>query len=166
MINKDFELIINKGQDIYFENNFRVFSGHENIYLGSNIYLVDTLINAGDGLGRVTIEDYVFFGHGVKLLARGHDYTLVDEQRQRVITEKPIYIKQGAWVSSGAIVLGGVTIGKNAVVAAGSVVTKNVPPFAIVAGNPARIIRYTNKKLTLKDKIFFYLKKLKTKFIG
>lgn len=158
MINNDFELIVNKGQNIHFEKDFRVFTGHQNIYLGSNIYLVDTLINAGDDSGRVTIEDYVFFGHGVRLLARGHDYNFLDEQRQQVITEKPIHIKKGAWVSSGAIVLGGVTIGEHSVVAAGTIVTKDVPPFAIVAGNPAKIIRYTNRKLTFREKLFSFLK--------
>ena len=158
MINNDFELIVNKGENIYFEKDFRVFTGHQNIYLGSNIYLVDTLINAGDDSGRVTIEDYVFFGHGVRLLARGHDYNFLDEQRQQVITEKPIHIKKGAWVSSGAIVLGGVTIGEHSVVAAGTIVTKDVPPFAIVAGNPAKIIRYTNRKLTFREKLFSFLK--------
>ncbi|MBU3014237.1 acyltransferase [Poseidonibacter lekithochrous] len=159
MINKDFELISNKGQNIYFEKEFRVFTGHENIYLGSNIYLVDTLINAGNDLGRITIEDYVFFGHGVKLLARGHDYTLIDEARQQAITEKPIYIKQGAWVSSGAIILGGVTIGKNAVVAAGSVVTKDIPDNAIFAGNPAKFIRYIHKKTSIFEKVKNFIKK-------
>ncbi len=159
MINNDFELIINKGQNIHFETKFRVFTGHKNIFLGSNIYLVDTLINAGDDLGRVTIEDYVFFGHGVKLLARGHDYTFIDERRQQEIIEKPIYIKQGAWVSSGAIVLGGVTIGQNAVVAAGSVVTKDIPDNTIFAGNPAKFIRYTNRELTVIEKIKLFIKR-------
>jgi len=153
MINKDFELITNKGENIHFEKEFRVFTGHQNIYLGSHIYLVDTLINAGDEAGRVTIEDYVFFGHGVKILARGHDYTLYEEQRQQKITEKPIYIHKGAWISSAVIILGGVTIGKNAVVAAGSVVTKDIPNNAIFAGNPAKLIRYTHRKLTFLEKI-------------
>jgi len=158
MINKDFELITHKGENIHYGENFKVFTGHNNIYLGSNIYLVDTLINAGDEAGRVTIEDYVFFGHGVKLLARGHDYTLIDEQRQQNITENPIHIKQGAWVSSGVTILGGVTVGKNAVVGAGSVVTKNIPDNAIFAGNPARLVRYINRDLNILEKIKRYLK--------
>lgn len=61
MINSDFEKIIHKGSNINYEERFRVFTGHHNIFLGSNIYLVDTLINAGDSIGKVTIEDYVFF---------------------------------------------------------------------------------------------------------
>lgn len=152
-MHKDFQRIIHKGADIYFEEDFKVFYGHENIFLGTNIFLVDTLINAGDGDASVTIDDNVFFGHGVKVLARGHDYTLFDKARQESVVQKPIHIKQGAWVSSGSIVLAGVTIGEHAVVGAGSIVTKDVPPYGIVAGNPARLIKYVNRELTLFEKI-------------
>ena len=156
MQNKDIEKITNKGKDVYYEEGFKVFYGHQNIFLGTNIFLVDTLINAGDTKATVTIEDNVFFGHGVKVLARGHDYTLLDKERQHSVVEKPIHIKQGAWVASGSIVLGGVTIGEHAVVGAGSIVTKDVPPFAIVAGNPAKLVKYTNRELTLIEKIKRY----------
>ncbi|RXK12280.1 galactoside O-acetyltransferase [Halarcobacter mediterraneus] len=153
MINSDFEKIIHKGSNIHYEEKFRVFTGHHNIFLGSNIYLVDTLINAGDSIGKVTIEDYVFFGHGVKILARAHNYKVYNEQRQQDITEKPIHIKKGAWIASGAIILGGVTIGTNAVVGAGSVVTKDIPNNAVVTGNPAKIVKYTHRKLNLFEKL-------------
>lgn len=161
MLNSDFEKITNKGINIHYENAFSVFNGHENIFLGSNIYLVDTLINAGNTEGKVIIDDFVFFGHGVKLLARGHDYLVYNETRQERITEKPIHILKGAWISSGSIILGGVTIGENAVIGAGSVVTKDVPSNAIVGGNPAKVIKYIDRKLTLLEKIkrFFYDRK-------
>ncbi len=156
MKNKDFELIEHKGCNINYESDFRVFTGHHNIFLGSNIYLVDTLINAGDTLGKVTIEDYVFFGHGVKILARGHNYKVFNKQRQQETIEKPIHIKEGAWVSSEVIILGGVTVGKNSVIGAGSVLTKNVPDNAIFAGNPAKLIKYVNRKVTFIEKIKYY----------
>jgi len=152
-VNKDLELIINKGNNIHYENGFCVFNGHKNIFLGSNIYLVDTLINAGDNQGKVIIDDFVFFGHGVKVLARGHNYKSLNRERQIGITEKPIHIKKGAWVSSGAIILGGVTIGENAVIGAGSVVTKDIDDDAIVAGNPAKLIKYIHRNLTIFEKI-------------
>jgi len=140
-MHSELEKITHKGEAIEVESGFRVFFGHENIYLGSHIFLVDALINAGDKEGSVTIEDYVFFGHGVKILARGHNYSLFDEARQHSVTEKPIAIERGAWIGSGAIVLGGVRIGKNAVVGAGSVVTKDVPENTVAVGNPARVIK-------------------------
>jgi len=134
--------IENKGINIFFEKGFLVYNGHENIFLGSNIHLVDTLINAGGENGRITIDDYVFFGHRVQILARGHNYNFFNMERQNKITEKPIHIKEGAWIGSGSIILGGVTIGQHSVVAAGSVVTRDVPEYSIVGGNPAKVIKH------------------------
>jgi len=152
-MNKDLEKIVHKGKNIHCESGFQVFYGHTNIYLGNDIFLVDTLLNAGDSEGKITIEDFVFFGHGVKVLARGHDYRLLNAQRQNSVIEKPIHIKKGAWIASGSILLSGVTIGQNSVVGAGSVVTKDVPPNAIVAGNPAKLIKYIHAKSTILQKI-------------
>lgn len=146
-MNDDLEKVVNKGVNVYCEKSFEVFNGHENIYIGSNVFLVDSILNAGDTQkGKIQIEDYVFFGHGVKVLARGHDYNVFNQARQETITEKPIHIKQGAWIGSGSIVLGGVVVGQHSVVAAGSVVTKDVKDFTIVAGNPAKIIKYIKKE--------------------
>lgn len=75
------------------------------------------------------------------ILARGHDYRKFKQERIASITEKPILIKKGAWIGSGSIILGGVTIGEDAAVAAGSVVTKDVPDRTIVAGNPAKMLK-------------------------
>jgi acetyltransferase-like isoleucine patch superfamily enzyme len=62
--------------------------------------------------------------------------------RRRAITiGKPIVIERNVWIAAGATIIGGVTVGENSVVAAGSVVTKNVPPNTLVGGNPARVIR-------------------------
>lgn len=60
------------------------------------------------------------------------------------VVSEPIIIKENAWIGLNAIILKGVTIGRGAVVGAGSVVTKDVPDFAVVAGNPARIMKYTD----------------------
>ncbi len=157
-MNKHLNMVKHKSNTVHCEDNFTIFNGHKNIYLGENIYLVDTLINAGDTEGYVKIENNVFFGHGVKVLARGHDYHQFNRDRQVKITEKPIHIKEGAWVSSGSIILGGVTIGKHAVVGAGSIVTKNIPDYAIAVGNPAKIIKYVHRDLTLLEKIIGFFK--------
>lgn len=60
------------------------------------------------------------------------------------IVSKPVIIREGAWIGFNAIIMKGVTVGKGAVVGAGSVVTKDVPDFAVVAGNPARVVKYTD----------------------
>jgi acetyltransferase-like isoleucine patch superfamily enzyme len=93
----------------------------------------------------VTIEDNVFIGHGVMFIndsyprATAPDGNLQTEADWKV--ERTV-IKKGASVGSGATILSSTTIGENAIVGAGSVVTKDVPPNSIVAGNPARVLRY------------------------
>jgi UDP-2-acetamido-3-amino-2,3-dideoxy-glucuronate N-acetyltransferase len=92
----------------------------------------------------VTIEDNVFIGHGVTFIndsyprATTPDGELQTEKDWRVETT---IVKRGASIGSGATILSKVIIGENAVVGAGSVVTRDVPPNAVVAGNPAKILR-------------------------
>jgi acetyltransferase-like isoleucine patch superfamily enzyme len=93
----------------------------------------------------VTIEDNVFIGHGVMFIndsyprATAMDGNLQTEADWKV--ERTV-IRKGASVGSGCTILSNITIGENAIVGAGSVVTKDVAPNCIVAGNPARILRY------------------------
>jgi acetyltransferase-like isoleucine patch superfamily enzyme len=93
----------------------------------------------------VTIEDNVFIGHGVMFIndsyprATAADGSLQTEADWKV--ERTV-IKKGASVGSGSTILSNITIGENAIVGAGSVVTKDVAPNCIVAGNPARFLRY------------------------
>jgi acetyltransferase-like isoleucine patch superfamily enzyme len=98
----------------------------------------------------VEIEDCVFIGHGVVFVndsypratqANGELQTEADWKVERTV------IRKGASVGSGATILSRVTIGENAIVGAGAVVTKDVPANAIVAGNPARVLRYIEKPL-------------------
>lgn len=92
----------------------------------------------------VTIEDNVFIGHGVMFI--NDKYPRSTTEGGNLQTEAdwqciPTLIKQGASVGSNATILCGVTIGEGAIVGAGSVVTRDVPPWTIVAGNPAKIMR-------------------------
>jgi len=96
----------------------------------------------------VTIEDNVFVGHGVMFIndsyprataADGNLQTEADWKVERTV------VKKGASIGSGATILSNLSIGENAIVGAGSVVTKDVPPSTIVVGNPARILRYIDQ---------------------
>jgi UDP-2-acetamido-3-amino-2,3-dideoxy-glucuronate N-acetyltransferase len=92
----------------------------------------------------VVIEDFVFVGHSVTFI--NDNYPRATNPEGKLQTEEdwkvePTLVKKGASIGSGTTVLCNVTIGEKAIVGAGSVVTKDVPPRAIVAGNPARFIR-------------------------
>lgn len=89
-------------------------------------------------LGGITIEDNVLLAPKVSLLTESHP--LNPKERQSLIP-KPIHIKKNAWIGANATILQGVTIGENAVVAAGSVVSKDVPENVVVGGIPAKIIK-------------------------
>ena len=101
----------------------------------------------------VTIEDNVFIGHGVMFINDSYPRaTTLDGSMQTESDWKveQTIVKRGASIGSGATILSNTKVGENAIVGAGSVVTKDVPPNAIVAGNPARILRYL--KETQEDK--------------
>lgn len=89
-------------------------------------------------LGGITIEDNVLIAPKVSLLTEGHPTAIEDRHS---LIPKPIHIKKNAWIGAGATILPGVTIGENAVVAAGAVVSKDVPDNTIVGGIPAKFIK-------------------------
>lgn len=93
----------------------------------------------------VVIEDNVFIGHGVMFINDSYPSATTLEghlQSEADWKVEPTIIKKGASIGSGVTILSETSIGENAIVGAGSVVTKDVPPYAVVAGNPARVLRY------------------------
>jgi UDP-2-acetamido-3-amino-2,3-dideoxy-glucuronate N-acetyltransferase len=95
----------------------------------------------------VTIEDEVFVGHGVMFINDPYPRATANGQLQTEAdwAVEPIVVKKGASIGSNATILSRVTIGEKAIVGAGSVVTRDVPPNAVVAGNPARVLRKLKK---------------------
>jgi len=89
-------------------------------------------------LGGITIEDNVLIAPKVSLLSEGHP---LSPHNRHSLTVGHIHIKKNAWIGAGATILPGVTIGENAIVAAGAVVSKDVPANTIVGGIPAKIIK-------------------------
>ena len=92
----------------------------------------------------VTIEDEVFVGHNVNFLNDRWPAAVNDDGSVRTARDwrlEPTIVKRRATIGTGAILLPGVTVGEGAVVGAGAVVTKDVPPGAVIAGNPAKVLR-------------------------
>jgi acetyltransferase-like isoleucine patch superfamily enzyme len=99
-----------------------------------------------DGGGSITIEDKVSIGSGVHFYTNNHKFsdssqTIYDQGYPDPTENDSIILKKGCWVGAAVIILPGVTVGENAVVGAGSVVTKNIPAFTVACGNPAKVIR-------------------------
>lgn len=100
----------------------------------------------------VTIEDNVFVGHNVAFINDSFPRATAGDQLQTEAdwkVEKTL-VKKGASIGSGCTILANITIGENALVGAGSVVTKDVPPNTIVAGNPARVLRKIEQTMEVK----------------
>ncbi len=92
----------------------------------------------------VHIEDNVFIGHNVTFINDLYPRAATSEGKLQTDEDwevVPTFVKKGASIGSSATILAGVTIGEKAIVGAGAVVTKDVPPYSVVAGNPARILR-------------------------
>ena len=109
------------------------------MHVGENVFINHGLTCMTSG--GITIEDGVMIGPEAALITANHDFNNLD-----VLQFKPIVLKKGSWVGARAVILPGVTVGEGAVVASSAVVTKDVPPRAIVGGNPARIIRMLDEK--------------------
>lgn len=109
--------------------NIRI--GHK-VFINQNCTMYD--------LGGIEIGDEVMIGPNVSIMTASHP--LSPAQRRNGIIAKSVVIKNNVWIACGVIIIGGVTIGENSVIAAGAVVTADVPANTMVGGNPARIIRY------------------------
>ena len=114
-----------------FHINLGIFT-----HMGKNVFINHdcTFLD----IGGITIEDDVLIGPKVSLITESHPLSPAE---RRALIVKPIVIKRNAWIGAGATILPGVTVGENAVVAAGAVVNKDVPANTAVAGVPAKVIK-------------------------
>ena len=108
-----------------------------NIRVGRNVFINQACML--NDIGGIEIGDDVMIGPRVSLLTAGHP--LDPSRRRRQIVAAAIAIERNVWLGAGATVLQGVTVGTDAVVAAGAIVTRDVPPRTLVAGVPARVLR-------------------------
>ena len=126
---------------------YRVHGTLDRLHIDPTAIVNNALFNVSGG--EIIIGEYAFFGHEVAVLTGTHEVTKFGRERQTTFprTGRDVVIEEGVWVASHALVLGPVRIGKHAVVAAGSLVLEDVPPYAVVAGRPAKVL----KKIDLSD---------------
>lgn len=125
------------GQDTLIWAPFYCSYG-KNTYLGDHVFINYMCVILDNN--EVRIGNHVMIGPSVQIYTAAHDL-LAESRIKGMEIAKPIVIEDNVWIGGGAILLPGVRIGKNAVVGAGSVVSRNVPANTVVVGNPARVIR-------------------------
>lgn len=103
----------------------------KNVFINFNCTFLD--------LGGITIDDNVLIAPNVSLLSEGHP---ISPEERNTLMPGHIHIKRNVWIGAGATILPGVTIGENSVVAAGAVVSKDVPDNTVVGGIPAKVIKH------------------------
>lgn len=115
---------------VYSEHGLHIRVGRQ-VFVNQSCTLMD--------MGGIELGDEVMLGPNVQLITTGHGLRPAD--RRTRITGAPIRIERNVWVAAGATVLHGVTVGESSVIAAGAVVTRDVPAGVLVAGVPARVVR-------------------------
>ena len=140
------KLFGNVGKNCWIESPFNCDYGYnitvgDNFYTNTNCCILDC--------AKVTIGNNVWIGPNVGIYTPNHAF---DSKERTDGYEKslPIEIGDNVWIGGGVNIIGGVKIGENSIIGAGSVVTKNIPAGVIAAGNPAKVIR----KITANDRIF------------
>jgi len=122
------------------------------IFIGNNTGISGAVIHARNS---IQIGNYVFIGANTKIF--DHDFHSHDYLERRVdlqdnVKNKPIIIEDDVWIGAESIILKGVTIGRAAIIGAGSVVTRDIPPLTIWAGNPAKFIRKVDENAEILAK--------------
>jgi acetyltransferase-like isoleucine patch superfamily enzyme len=104
-------------------------------------------------IGPVSIGSQVILAQNIVVSGLNHGYEDINLPiRLQKVTTKPIVIEDEAWIGANAVITAGVTVGKHSVVAAGAVVTKDIPPYSIAVGNPARVIKRYNFETGIWEK--------------
>ncbi|WP_019638391.1 maltose acetyltransferase domain-containing protein [Paenibacillus fonticola] len=131
------ELLGSAGENAYIEPTFRCDYGY-NIHVGRQFYAnFDCVIL---DICEVRIGDYCFMAPGVHIYTATHPLN-PQERNAGLEYGKPVTIGNNVWIGGRAVIVPGVTIGDNVVIAAGAIVAKDVPPGAVVGGNPAKILK-------------------------
>lgn len=141
------QLLGSCGEHIWIEPPFKMAYGYRThigdyFYANFNLVIVDDI--------DVYIGDHVMIAPNVVITATGHPIH-PDVRRDGRQFSLPVHIEDDVWIGAGAIILPGVTIGRNSVIGAGSVVTRDIPPNVVAVGTPCRVLR----EITDRDREFY-----------
>lgn len=143
------EMLAEVGEGCYIEAPFYANWGGKHVHFGEYVYANFNLTLVDDT--HIYVGDRTMFGPNVTVATAGHP--ILPELREKVYQfNAPVHIGRNCWIGAGAIILPGITIGDNTVVGAGSVVTKDLPPNVIAAGNPCKVMRWIGQR----DKEFYF----------
>ncbi len=143
------EVFAECGENCYIESPLHANWGGHHLHLGNNVYANFNLTLVDDG--HIYVGDKVMFGPNVTITTANHP--IDPELRGRGLQyNKDVYIGENAWICAGVIILPGVKIGKNTVIGAGSIVTKDIPDNVVAVGNPCRVLREVSER----DHEYFY----------
>ena len=129
---------IHTGEDVRFRHPLLI-QFPENIHLGNRVSINQNCTFLAHA--RITVGDNTLIGPNVTIITVNHDYRLEGVLVQTAHSLLPVNIGENVWIGANVVVLPGVTIGNNAVIAAGSIVTKDISEGVIVGGNPAKLIK-------------------------
>lgn len=125
------------GKDVWIEPNLMLARG-KTVTLGDGVYINSNLTLIDDW--KIDIGNHVLIATGVTICTTGHPLHYEARPNGEMFC-KPVKIEDWAWIGSNVVILPGVTIGRGAVVGAGSIVTKDIPPMTLAVGNPCKVLR-------------------------
>ncbi len=143
------EVFAECGEKCYIELPFRSSWGGHHVHFGSGIYANFNLTLIDDG--HIYVGDRVLFGPNVTVATANHPLN-AKLRRQEMQYNRDVYIGENVWIGSNTVILPGVHIGKNSVIGAGSIVTRDIPEHVLAVGNPCRVLR----EIREQDDLFYY----------
>lgn len=157
-IRKNFKNIKSLGRNFYIGSNYNI-SSIEKLEIGENVYIGENFYAKCEG--GLSIKSGTIIAKDCEIWTCNHNYHSKDLYTipyDRRFVYKSVIINENVWIGSRVTIIPGIEIGEGAVIGAGSVVTQNVPPYSVVGGNPAKVIKYRNinqyKELKNNGKIY------------
>lgn len=137
---KIYTLVMKKaGKNVFIFSPFRC-TGPEGIEIGDNVVIAENCVIGGQG--GLSIGNYVMIGNNSTIITANHGFSLPDiPMARQPLDIAPVAIGDDVWIGANVVILSGVNIGQGSIIGAGAIVTKDVEPYSVVVGNPAKLIR-------------------------